>query len=57
MLEDLQPDEARDFRIKLLTLRAGIEFERLWVSWCDEAAAEVTRMSDALKAQDEEEKQ
>ncbi len=48
MLNDLLPHEARDFRIKLLTLRAGIDFERHWASWCDEAAAEVAQMAAAL---------
>lgn len=48
MLKDLSPHEVRDFRIKLLTLRAGIESEKHWASWCDEAAAEVAQMTAAV---------
>jgi len=44
MANAMPAEEARDFRIKLLTLRAGILYHQAWISWCDEAAREVRQL-------------
>ncbi len=47
ILRSLEGPAARDFRIKLLTLRAGIEFQKYWVTWCDETVSEIAALSAA----------
>ncbi len=44
MADAMPAEEARDFRIKLLTLRAGILYHQSWISWCDEAAREARHL-------------
>lgn len=42
----LEPEAAREFRIQLLTLRAGIQYHKFWAAWCDDAVGELKRLPD-----------